>query len=101
MNSTVETNYHLTHDEMAAVCAAASGCRASETLDEAEANLRSLFRGWFVYRGGSHVALHRTADDDRRVLVVTEQPVAKAGRSPHARYAGYINTVQDRFLDRE
>lgn len=71
MKITLETTWHLTLDENMAICAAASGCRAAEDLDAAETNLRSLFRNWFVYRGSNHVALHRTANDDRRVLLVT------------------------------
>jgi hypothetical protein len=70
----------LTNDEVLAVRAALNGCRQLASLDEVEANLRALFRGWFVYRGGSHVALHRTAGDDRRVLLVTEMKVSNGGR---------------------
>lgn len=43
------------------------------SLDAAEAFLRAHFANWFIYRGGSHIALHRTpGSDSPRVLIVTE-----------------------------
>ena len=71
MKTAIETLYHLTTDEISAVSCVASGCRAADDLDSVEVTLRFYFRNWFVYRGGNHVALHRTADDDRRVLIVS------------------------------
>ena len=71
MKTTIEYTTNLTDDEKAAVNAAATGCRACETLDEAEANLRALFDGWFVYRGGNHIALHRDAQTEERALLVS------------------------------
>jgi hypothetical protein len=42
-------------------------------LDQAESYLRQAFPGWFVYRGGSHVALHLVQGGfANRVLVITE-----------------------------
>lgn len=62
----------LTNDETTAVKAAANGCKNMETLEQVEAELKAWFKGWLVYRGGSHVALHRTPGDSRRALLVTE-----------------------------
>lgn len=74
MNAQIETTIMLTKDEQ--TCAEIirdtinnpDKCR---TLTEAWEWCTCL-KGWFIYRGGSHVAVHRTADDGRRVLFVTE-----------------------------
>lgn len=42
------------------------------TLDDVAAKLRETYPGWFVYRGGSHVALHRSAGNETRLLLVVE-----------------------------
>ena len=42
------------------------------SLDDVAANLRRMFPGWFVYRGGRHVALHANEGDERRLMLVTE-----------------------------
>lgn len=57
----VESVAGLTEDEASAVRCAARPCGSTAAdLDSYEAALRSQFPGWFVYRGGKHVALHRT-----------------------------------------
>jgi hypothetical protein len=40
------------------------------TLEQAESALLKQYPGWFVYRGGNHVALHRTKRSGRLLLVV-------------------------------
>lgn len=43
------------------------------TLDECAAKLREVFKGWFVYRGGHHIALHRDSGiASARVLLLVE-----------------------------
>lgn len=108
MNATIETTTSLSEDELSAVCAAASGMRNAETLDNVENELRAWFGGstnWLVYRGGSHVALiHKWTNGSARVLMVAEEPVAEKPAkqfSPSTRYNHYTNAVQSRFLDRE
>jgi hypothetical protein len=39
-------------------------------LNDAEAFLRQAFHGWFIYRGGNHVALHRASGQTRLALVL-------------------------------
>jgi len=41
-------------------------------LDGIETYFRRTFPAWFVYRGGSHVSLHASQDDDRRIVIATE-----------------------------
>ena len=78
MKCNIETTDHLNHeDTIAALNEAADMQRDIAldvhdcTLDFVETHLRRVFRGWFVYRGGNHVALHRTVNDDRRVMIVS------------------------------
>lgn len=40
-------------------------------LNDAEAFLREAFRGWFIYRGGNHVALHRASGQTRLAVITT------------------------------
>ena len=63
---------HLDNDQ--GICARAAKRLAEDTftLDVAEARLRLYFPGWFVYRGGHHIAMHLKSGDPRRVLFVTE-----------------------------
>lgn len=42
------------------------------SLDDAQAFLREAFAGWFVYRGGNHVALHRASGQVRLAVVVAQ-----------------------------
>jgi hypothetical protein len=57
ITTTIENADLLTPDEFRALRAIANNRTAS--LDEQEGFLRVAFRGWFVYRGGHHVALHK------------------------------------------
>ena len=69
MKITLEQTAHLPADE-----AAIARCMASfsGTLDEFYVQAcAALGQSWFVYRGGSHVAIHRTSGDDRRVIIAT------------------------------
>jgi hypothetical protein len=49
---------------------AAGAIRHNDTLEEAYLHARKVFRGSFVYRGGSHIAIHRGRKGDRIILVV-------------------------------
>jgi hypothetical protein len=40
------------------------------TLEQVESALLQQYPGWFVYRGGNHVALHRSKQAERLLLVV-------------------------------
>jgi len=42
------------------------------TLDNVAAVLEEMLPGWFVYRGGSHVAVHLDKGSDQRVLMIVE-----------------------------
>lgn len=64
-------NIGLTPDEIIALRCVANGCAAADTLDEAQANLRTLLPGGFVYRGGSHVSLY-WHDGGPRLLFIHE-----------------------------
>lgn len=45
----------------------------AKTLEDFYNETRAqLNNSWFVYRGGSHVALHLKSGDDRRCLIATE-----------------------------
>lgn len=73
LTATLENITTLTQDERTALQAVKAGVKGS-TLDNAEAFLRVAFSTWFVYRGGNHVALHRSkAADAPRVLLVAER----------------------------
>jgi hypothetical protein len=74
LNATIESTIGLTLDEAAALKAAACGCMNMESLDKACSELRAWFPGWIVYRGGSHVAVHRTSGGDRLVFIVDAVP---------------------------
>lgn len=62
------------------------------TLDEAERSIRAWLPGWFIYRGGSHVAIH-TRSGEPRIGLVTE------ATAQHAREAAYAALVT--WLHRE
>lgn len=73
LTATLEQTAHLSSDDNLVANAARHFTRTQcRTLDEAEEKLKEFFHGWFVYRGGNHVAMHRTSGDDRRILFVTE-----------------------------
>ena len=61
------------------------------SLDVAEQFLRVEFPNWFVYRGGSHVALHRVSGG-ARVLFVRDiapaDPLPNTNSTRHDRRAG-------------
>jgi hypothetical protein len=44
------------------------------TLHHVERRLLQLYPGWYVYCGGSHVALHRASGDGERLLLIVEKP---------------------------
>ena len=74
--ATIESTAGLTGEATARVQRTADALNLrSDTLDNVEASIRKGFsadEGWFVYRGGSHVALHRVSGGDR-VLLVAER----------------------------
>lgn len=72
MNITIENITHLTDDEKSMIrCIAQPGFYAS--LEHfAKECCALLGREWLVYRGGSHVAIHRNAGDDVRILIASE-----------------------------
>jgi len=51
---------------------ARTGRNITGGLDGIETYFRRTFPAWFVYRGGSHVSLHASQDDDRRIVIATE-----------------------------
>lgn len=71
INITIENIDHLNADDATVVrCIASTGWFNS--LDQFAAECRGwLGRDWLVYQGGSHVAIHRTSGDDRRVLIAS------------------------------
>lgn len=42
------------------------------TLDAVKRKLLYDYPGWYVYRGGNHVALHRKDGDAERLLLIVE-----------------------------
>jgi hypothetical protein len=46
--------------------------RADETLREFYYRLKAIAKPYFVYRGGSHLAVHLDNRDSRRILLITE-----------------------------
>jgi hypothetical protein len=69
MKITIENTSHLTSDEQTMIrCIAQSGFY-SDLEHFAKECCALLGREWLVYRGGSHVAIHRTSGDDRRILI--------------------------------
>jgi len=67
---------HLSADDQIVVKCLRNLCAVEQGgLDRIEALLRFYgSKQWFVYRGGSHVALHQKSGDDRRMLLVTMVP---------------------------
>lgn len=73
MNAQIENTAHLNSDDVFVARAARNIAQHQcKSLDDAEKQLRFYFKGWFIYRGGNHIAMHRASGDDRRVLFVTE-----------------------------
>jgi len=70
MHIKIENTSHLTADEQVAARLLGQQQSFFRDLDHAEAEMRGWF-GWFVHRGGGHVALHRVKGDRLRVAIVT------------------------------
>lgn len=66
---------------VANVIAVINDTTTAMTLDRAEQLLQVTFTdaGWFVYRGGHHVSLHRIGGGDR-VMLVAEREVRRRNR---------------------
>jgi hypothetical protein len=63
----------LTGDECAVLCMTLDWARKQgETLDRVEAEIRAWFPNWFVYRGGCHVAVHRSKVHPRAAIVMAD-----------------------------
>jgi hypothetical protein len=75
MQATLEQIQHLPAGEqdLARFLADRLNTLPHPTLEAAAYTLQCFASSWFVYCGGSHVALHRAAGDERRVLIVTER----------------------------
>lgn len=58
---------HLTADEQKIARHLAQ--QSFTSLDRAREELACWLPGWLVYRGGSHVAVHRQSGDDLRVIL--------------------------------
>jgi hypothetical protein len=71
MKIKIEDVAHLSPDELAIVQVVSYSWAKTlkEFYNETRAQLSS---SWYVYRGGSHVALHLKSGDDRRCLIATE-----------------------------
>ena len=69
MNAQLEHINDLSGDDQIAVDAAQRIAAAGKSLDDVEKHLRHVFFGWYVYRGGNHVALHRSFGAPRALLV--------------------------------
>ena len=71
MNIQIENTEHLTADEQILVRHIARQSDFFKSLDHAQAEVQG-WTGWTLYRGGNHIALHRVAGDDKRILIITE-----------------------------
>jgi hypothetical protein len=71
MKIKIENLGHLTKKEVSLVSLIASSFAKNleQFYNETKAQVGE---DWFVYRGGSHVALHRESGDSRRCLIATE-----------------------------
>ena len=74
--TTIERIDHLSDEERALVCALAAS--RFRDLDAAASWLYVLFPSWLVYHGGSYLALHCAQNDNRRVAIIVEEPLAQA-----------------------
>ncbi|NBZ96737.1 MAG: hypothetical protein EBR40_09995 [Proteobacteria bacterium] len=69
INAQVENPENLTRDELTCVKIIESTINSRcETLEKAREWVACL-SGWFVYRGGSHIAVHRDPSGPRVLLV--------------------------------
>ena len=72
IDAQLEQTEHLTKDEFTAVAIIAATINTRcDTLDKAMEWCSNLC-GWFVYRGGHHIAVHLQPNDPRRILLVAE-----------------------------
>ena len=72
MKITLENTSHLTSEE-AIIARCLASHDKTETLTQFSEFMRVALGGeWFVYCGGSHVALHRRKSDSTRILIATE-----------------------------
>lgn len=60
------------------------------TLDVAEQHVRNRLPGWFIYRGGSHVAIHRRSGADR-IGLVTEATNEQAFDAAYAALVTWLH----------
>lgn len=63
--------------------------RPAATLDEAERSIRAWLPGWFIYRGGSHVAIHRRSGEPR-IGMVTEATGEQAREAAYAALVAWL-----------
>ena len=70
MKIKIEEIAHLSRNELNALAdvSASSAETLEQFYNEAKARLGNV---WFIYRGGSHVALHRESGDSRRCLIAS------------------------------
>ena len=70
MNVTLEETTHLNREELSIAEIIADTIRTRcTTLDQA-IEWTACLSGWFVYRGGSHIAVHLKSGDDRRIMCI-------------------------------
>lgn len=75
MKIKVETTNHLSTEEIALLsqaCEAIANIDCADALQTVADELRVRLADWFVYRGGSHIAIHRRDNDWRRCAMVME-----------------------------
>ena len=71
MKATIEETAHLTRDEKNAVSIIAKTIEhQTRNLTDAKVWMQDL-KGWFIYQGGNHLALHKASGDPRRIMLVT------------------------------
>ena len=71
MNIELQNVSGLTEDELTAVRHVAKQGSFFRGIDHAYRETSAWFSGWVVYRGGSHVAIHRDSNSPR-VLLISE-----------------------------
>ena len=72
MKITCEKTDHLCDMTLVVLCRALGHLRTNDlSMDEAFHYLRQELPAWFVYRGGSHIAIHSKPGDCRRIVIIT------------------------------
>jgi hypothetical protein len=74
MKLTLEETHHLTREQCLDLCYAIEAVYpaiVAGTFEEVATELEGRLCDWFVYRGGSHVAIHLTKNDWRRCALLT------------------------------